>query len=612
MNRFTRKVLSGVAASVTLAAVANAQGARSGAWTLNAPEGDWYITGRDYSLQRFSPLKEITTANVAKLKAAWTFSTGTLRGHEGNPLVVGNVMYVNTSFPNIVYALDLAKPGAPQIWKYVPNQSPDAIPIACCDLVNRGTAYHPSGKIFINALQGELIALDAKTGKELWKAKHPDHSDAGPEAIGYKQGATITVAPIVIKDLVITGISGGEFGVRGRLSAFDVNSGQHKWTMYSTGPDKEVGIEGDANANYASHKGKDLGVSTWQGDEWKRGGGTTWGWYSYDPELDNLYYSVGNPGTWNPDQRPGDNKWSMTIFARKPETGKVVWAYQMTPHDEWDYDGVNENVLFESGGKKLLAHFDRNGIGYTIDRTNGKVIVANAYGPINWAVSKGTGTPVEGVVATGVPKKDPKYGTTSKKNTEGICPAAIGFKDQQPSAYSPVTGLFYVPTNNICMDYEGVEVKYSAGQPYVGAIVRMFPGPGGNRGRFIAWDPMTGTVKWEIKENLAAYGGAMATAGGLVFYGTMEGWLKAVDAKTGKELWKFKTPSGIIGNPMSYAGPDKKQYIAVYSGIGGWAGIGVAAGIGAEDPTAGLGALGAFGDAGQFSTQGGVLTVFSL
>src|SRR6476646_2167488 len=604
MNRFTRKVLSGVAAGLAFAAVANAQEARGGAWTRTAPEGDWQMPGRDYSLQRFSPLKQITTANVANLKAAWSFSLGTLRGQEGNPLVVGNVMYVHTSFPNIVYALDLSKPGAPQIWKYVPNQSPDAIPIACCDLVNRGTAYHPSGKIFINALQGELIALDAKTGKELWKAKHPDHSDAGPEAIGYKQGATITVAPIVIKDLVITGISGGEFGVRGRLSAFDVNSGQHKWTMYSTGPDKEVGIEGDANANYASHKGKDLGVSTWQGDEWKRGGGTTWGWYSYDPELDLFIYSVGNPGTWNPDQRPGDNKWSMTIFARKPDTGKVVWAYQMTPHYEFDYDAANENVLFESGGKKLLAHFDRNGFGYTLDRTNGKVLVAQPYGPVNWAKRVD--------LTTGVPEKDPKYGTTAKKNTEGICPAAIGFKDQQPSAYSPMTGLFYVPANHICMDYEGVEVKYTAGQPYVGAIVRMFPGPGGHRGNFIAWDPMKGKAVWQNKENLAAYGGALTTAGGLVFYGTMEGWLKALDQKTGKLLWKFKTPSGIIGNPMTYKAPDGSQNVAVYSGIGGWAGIGVAAGIGAEDPTAGLGALGAFGDAGQFSTQGGVMTVFGL
>ncbi|HEX7426756.1 MAG TPA: methanol/ethanol family PQQ-dependent dehydrogenase [Mycobacterium sp.] len=613
MNRITRRMLSGglVAGLTILAASAHAQ-ARSGKWTLNAPEGEWWMTGRDYSLQRFSPLAQINTSNVANLKAAWTFSTGTLRGHEGNPLVVGNVMYVHTSFPNNVYALDLSKEGAPQIWKYAPNQSPDAIPIACCDLVNRGTAYHPSGKIYIQLLQGELAAIDAKSGKELWKAKHPDHSNAGVEANGYKQGATMTNAPIVIGDIVIAGISGGEFGVRGRVSAFDANTGKHIWTAYSTGPDSEVMIEGDANPNYASHKGKDLGVSTWQGDEWKRGGGTTWGWYSYDPELNLLYYSVGNPGTWNPDQRPGDNKWSMSMFARNPQTGKAKWVYQMTPHDEWDYDGVNENVLFEKGGQKLLAHFDRNGIAYTVDRTNGKVVVANAFGPINWAKNAGTGTPVEGVVTTGVPVKDPKFGTSSKKNGEGICPAAIGFKDQQPSAYSPITGLFYVPANHICMDYEGVEVKYTAGQPYVGAIVRMFPGPGGNRGRFIAWDPMTGKQVWEIKENLAAYGGVLTTAGGVVFYGTMEGWLKAVDQKTGKVLWKFKTPSGIIGNPMTYKAPDGKQYVAVLSGIGGWAGIGVAAGIGAEDPTAGLGALGAFGDAGQFSTQGGVLTVFGL
>jgi alcohol dehydrogenase (cytochrome c) len=230
--------------------------------------------------------------------------------------------------------------------------------------------------------------------------------------------------------------------------------------------------------------------------------------------------------------------------------------------------------------------------------------VAQPYGPVNWAKRVD--------LTTGVPEKDPKYGTTSKKNTEGICPAAIGFKDQQPAAYSPITGLFYVPANHICMDYEGVEVKYTAGQPYVGAIVRMFPGPGGHRGNFIAWDPMKGKAVWSNKENLAAYGGALTTAGGVVFYGTMEGWLKALDQKTGKSLWQYKTPSGIIGNPMTYNGPDGQQYVAVLSGIGGWAGIGVAAGIGAEDPTAGLGALGAFGDAGNFSNQGGVLTVFAL
>src|SRR5437867_1429000 len=388
--------------------------------------------------------------------------------------------------------MDLTKPSPAHNWKYEPKQDSNVIPIACCDVVNRGVAY-ADGKIFFNQLDTHTVALDANTGKELWKIKQGD----------FKQGETITMAPLVIRDKVITGISGGEFGVRGFVTANDINTGKQIWRAYSTGPDAEVLIGKDFSSPYKSHQGRDLGVTTWKGEEWKHGGGTTWGWYSYDPELNLFYHSTGNPGAWNPDQRPGENKWSMTLFARNPDTGEAKWAYQMTPHDEWDYDGVNENVLVDLaiGGKpvKALVHFDRNGFGYTVDRTNGKVLVAEPFGPVNWA------SKID--LATGVPVRNPQYGTTSKKNTEGICPAAIGFKDQQPSAYSPQTKLFYVPTNNICMDYEGVEVKYLAGQPYVGAIVRMFPGPGGNRGRFIAWDPTVGKIKWSIKENLAAYGG---------------------------------------------------------------------------------------------------------
>jgi len=593
MNRLTRFTSWAVAGSLALSA--SAAFAQSDLVSMSKNPNQWVMPGRTYDLQRFSPLTQITTANVKNLHAAWTMSTGTLRGHEGNPLVVGNVMYVHTSFPNKVYALDLTKEGAPQLWQFTPDQPADVIPVACCDVVNRGLAYHPGlNRLYIQLLVGDLLALDAKTGKQVYRVKNAD----------YKKGETMTNAPIVIKDIVITGISGGEFGVRGRVTAYSANDGKEMWRAYSTGPDADVKITGVPNANYESMKGKDLGVSTWEGNEWQRGGGTTWGWYSYDPELNLMYYSSGNPGSWNPDQRPGDNKWSMTIFARNPETGEAKWVYQMTPHDAWDYDGVNENILFDKDGKKLLGHFDRNGFGYTVDRTNGKVLVANPYGPVNWA------TKID--LTTGRPVEDPSKRTNAKGNTAGICPAAIGFKDQQPAAYSPQTGLFYVPTNNICMDYEGVEVKYSAGQPYVGAIVRMFPGPGGHRGAFIAWDPMAGKKVWEIKENLAAYGGALTTAGGVVFYGTMEGWLKAVDAKTGTVLWKFKTPSGIIGSPMTYQGPDGRQYVAVLSGVGGWAGIGVAAGIGSEDPTAGLGALGAFGDAGNYTNQGGVLTVFAL
>jgi len=595
MNQLHRPIAIGALVAGSLALCTATAVAQDQLADMTKDANQWVMTGRTYDLQRYSPLTQINATNVKNLHAAWSFSTGTLRGHEGNPLVIGSIMYLHSSFPNKVYALDLSKPGAPQIWQYTPEQDANVIPIACCDVVNRGLAYHPSGKLYIELLQGDLLALDAKTGKKVFQVKSAD----------FHKGETMTNAPIVIKNVVIAGISGGEFGVRGRVTAFDAMDGHELWRAYSTGPDADVKLTAPANPAYPSMQGKDLGVSTWQGDEWQHGGGTTWGWYSYDPKLNLMYYSTGNPGTWNPDQRPGDNKWSMTIFARNPETGEAKWAYQMTPHDAWDYDGVNENVLVDSkDGKKLLVHFDRNGFGYTLDRTTGKVLVANAYGPVNWAKSID--------LTTGRPVEDASKRTTAKGNTEGICPAAIGFKDQQPSAYSPKTGWNYVPTNNICMDYEGVEVKYAAGQPYVGAIVRMFPGPGGNRGAFIAWDPTVGKIMWSDKEGLAAYGGALATAGDIVFYGTMEGWLKAVDAKTGKMLWEYKTPSGIIGNPMTYVGPDGKQYVAVLSGIGGWAGIGVAAGIGAEDPTAGLGALGAFGDAGSFSTQGGVLTVFSL
>jgi len=575
-----------VAPSFTLVACTSNTPSSSTSSTPSAASGEdkqWTMPNKNTSATRYSSLDEINTGNVKNLKVAWTFSTGVLRGHEGEPLVIDNTMYILTPFPNIVYALDLTKEGAPIKWKYVPKQDAAVIPVACCDTVARGLAIS-NGKIFMNQLDTHTVALDAATGKELWKVKQGD----------YKQGQTITSAPMVIKDKVISGISGGEFGVRGFVTANDVNSGAQVWRMYSTGPEAEVGFGGSE--------------ATWKGEEWKRGGGTTWGWYSYDPELNLFYYGTGNPGSWNPDQRPGDNKYSMTIFARNPDTGKAAWAYQKTPHDAWDYDGINENVLVDltikGQARKALVNFDRNGFAYVLDRKTGDLLLADPFVAVNWA--KGVD------LKTGRPIEDPEKRTSASKNTKDICPSAMGGKNQQPVSYSPRTNLFYVPTNNLCMDYEGVEVKYQAGQPYVGAIVVSKPGPGGNRGEFIAWDPTTGKKVWGIKEGLSNWGGALATGGDVVFYGTMEGWLKAVHAKTGEELWKFKTPSGIIGNPMTYVGPDGKQYVAILSGVGGWSGIGMTAELGVEDPTAGLGAVGAFGDLDQYSTQGGVLSVFAL
>jgi lanthanide-dependent methanol dehydrogenase len=565
------------------------------------PKG-WVMPAGDYANTRYSKLNQINASNVGKLQVAWTFSTGVLRGHEGGPLIVGNVMYVHTPFPNKVYAMDLSQEQK-IIWSYEPKQDPNVIPVMCCDTVNRGLAY-ADGKIFLHQADDKLVALNAKDGKVEWTAVNGDPS----------KGQTGTSAPLVVKDKVLVGTSGGEFGVQCSMTAYDLKSGKQAWKAYSEGPDDQIMFD-DKTTSLGKPVGKDSSIKTWQGDQWKIGGGCTWGWISYDPQLDLVYYGSGNPSTWNPKQRPGDNKWSMTIFARNPDTGVAKWVYQMTPHDEWDYDGVNEMILADEQingqPRKLLVHFDRNGLGYTLDRTNGELLVAQKYDPkVNWT----SGVDMD--------KNSPTYGrpkvldaaSTEKggedHNTKGICPAALGSKDEQPAAYSPDTQLFYVPTNHVCMDYEPFKVSYTAGQPYVGATLSMYPPPGEtNMGNFIAWDAKTGKIVWSNKEQFSVWSGALATAGGVVFYGTLEGYLKAVDAKTGKELYKFKTPSGIIGNVATYE-HGGKQYVAILSGVGGWAGIGLAAGL--TDPTAGLGAVGGYAALSNYTALGGTLTVFSL
>jgi lanthanide-dependent methanol dehydrogenase len=564
---------------------------------------DWVMPTGDYANQRYSQLKQITAQNVGRLQVAWTFSTGVLRGHEGGPLVIGNVMYVHGPFPNPVYALDLNN-DAKILWKYEPKQDPNVIPVMCCDTVNRGLAY-ADGKIFLNQADTTLVALNAKDGKVVWQVKNGDPA----------KGETGTSAPMVVKDKVLVGISGGEFGVQCHVTAYDLKTGKQAWRGYSEGPDDQLLVDPEKTTDLGKPIGKNSSLKTWEGDQWKIGGGCTWGWISYDPQLNLIYYGSGNPSTWNPKQRPGDNKWSMTIWARNPDTGMTKWVYQMTPHDEWDFDGVNEMILADQniGGaaRKILVHFDRNGFGYTLDRVTGELLVAEKYDPkVNWASkvdmdksSKTYGRPL--VVS--------RYSTEQNGqdvNSKGICPAALGTKDEQPAAFSPATGLFYVPTNHVCMDYEPFRVSYTAGQPYVGATLSMFPPPGeSHMGNFIAWDARTGKIVWSVKELFSVWSGALATAGGVVFYGTLEGYLKAVDAKTGKELYKFKTPSGIIGNVTTYE-HGGKQYIAVLSGVGGWAGIGLAAGL--TEPTEGLGAVGGYAALRNYTSLGGQLTVFAL
>jgi lanthanide-dependent methanol dehydrogenase len=570
---------------------------------LSQDAKQWVMPAGNYANTRHSELKQITAANVGGLRVAWTFSTGVLRGHEGAPLVIGDMMYLHGPFPNPVYALDLADENK-IVWRYEPVQDPTVIPVMCCDTVNRGLSYG-DGKIFLSQADTTLVALDAKTGKVVWSQKNGDPS----------KGETSTGAPHVIKDKVLVGISGGEFGVRGSVTAYDMKTGERVWRGYSMGPDSDMLIDPVKTTVLGKPVGANSSLSTWEGDQWKIGGGTTWGWYSYDPQLNLVYYGSGNPSTWNPKQRPGDNKWSMTVWARDVDTGAVRWVYQMTPHDEWDFDGVNEMILADQqiGGqtRKTLVHFDRNGLGYTLDRTNGELLVAQKFDPkVNWT----TGVDMDKNSPTyGRPAVVPQYSTEHNGedvNSKSICPAALGSKDEQPAAYSPETGLFYVPTNHVCMDYEPFKVNYAAGQPYVGATLSMFPPQGeSNMGNFIAWDAKTGKIVWSNKEQFSVWSGALSTAGGVVFYGTLEGYLKAVDAKTGKELFKFKTPSGIIGNVMTYENRGK-QYIAIMSGVGGWAGIGLAAGL--TNPTDGLGAVGGYAALKNYTALGGQLTVFAL
>jgi PQQ-dependent dehydrogenase (methanol/ethanol family) len=577
---------------------ASIQPGGSGATAEIPPEdGGWAMPAKDYASTRFSGLDEIRPGNVAGLKVAFTFSTGVNKGHEAAPLVVGPTMYVVTPYPNDLYALDLSKPGGPVKWKYSPKPAAASQGVACCGVVNRGAVYW-QGKVIFNTLDGQTVAVNADTGQEVWRTKLGDIA----------RGETITMAPLVVKGKVLVGDSGGEFGVRGWLQALDANSGKVVWKAYNTGPDPDVLIGPDFKPFYAMDRGKDLGVSTWPPDAWKRGGGTVWGWISYDSALNLIYYGTSNPGPWDADQRKGDNKWTAGVFARDPDTGAARWFYQLNPHDMHDYDAVNESILIDVpiGGqmRKVAARTERNGYVYLLDRMTGQVLSADPYGFVN--SSKGVDLKTGRLTVN--PEKLPQRG----KVVRDICPTASGSKDWNPSAFSPRTGLIYIPHTNICMDWESEPASYIAGTPYVGATVRMKPGPGGNRGVITAWDPVRRGVVWEIKEDLPVWSGALATAGDLVFYGTLDGWLKAADARTGKVLWQFKCASGIIAPPIAYRAPDGHEYIAILAGVGGWGGAIVKNDLDPRDPTAALGMVGVTADLKQKTTAGGVLYVFSL
>jgi lanthanide-dependent methanol dehydrogenase len=543
---------------------------------------NWAHPRGQYNNQGYSALSQINQNNVKDLKLAWTFSTGVNRGHEGAPLVIDGVMYVHTAFPNNIYALDLNN-DQKIIWSYFPKQDPSTQAVMCCDNVNRGLGFG-DGKIFLQQNNGVLVALNAKTGNLVWQVQVNDP----------KTGATNTNAPQIIKDKVLTGCAGGEFGVRCFMAAYYLNDGALAWKAYSTGSDAEVMIGADfnkANPQYSAlsvyedvnggnkqggsfkplpiEKVKinepELGTRTWLKpqavkDGWQHGGGAVTGYFSFDASTNLVYYGTGNPGVWNPDVRPGDNKWAASVFARDVDTGMTKWAMQTTPHDEWDYDATNEVILFENNKKTYATQINKNGFIYTWQADNGSLIAAEKVHPfVNWA------NKVD--LKTGVPSKNAEYSTHQDINMKAGCPSSMGAKGMSPAAYSPKTKLLYAPLYHTCMTYEPSETKYTAGQPWIGATLWKYTGPDGVLGGFAAFDLLKNKVAWYNKEKYLATSGVLATSGNLVFYSAGDRWFKVLDATSGKELWKFQSASPIVSNPFTYQHKGR-QLIAVMTGVG--------------------------------------------
>jgi PQQ-dependent dehydrogenase (methanol/ethanol family) len=463
--------------------------------------------------------------------------------------------------------------------------------------VNRGAVY-ADGKVVYNLLDGHTVAVHAETGQELWKVRVADLA----------RGETITMAPLVVGNRVLIGPSGGEYGIRGWLKALDLATGRVLWTARNVGPDSAV-LARPGTFKPFYDQGTELAQRSWPGDAWQRGGAPVWGWLSYDAELDLVYYGTGNPGPYNAEQRLGDNKWTSSVLARRPGDGALVWGYQFTPHDNWDYDANAENILAEltidGRRRKVLVHFDKNGFAYTLDRATGEVLVAKPFVDVNWA----TGVDL----ATGRPQVDStKLTGKSRGMVQRICPSLEGGKSPaSPASFSPKTGLFYVSTVNLCMDWQSSEAVYIPGTPYVGATIPYTPGPGGHLGAFVAWDAAAGRRVWEIKEKFPVWSGTLATAGDVAFYGTLDGWLKAADARTGRPLWKFKVGSGVVGAPITFRGADGKQYVAVYAGIGGdW--FLLSGDVRSDDPADIRPPADFAPDLARYTSQGGMLWIFAL
>jgi alcohol dehydrogenase (cytochrome c) len=543
-------MVSGLALAMAAGATSAKAGVSEADIAKDASTTNQIVTyGMGRGAQRFSPLKQINKKSVKMLSPAWAFSFGgeKQRGQESQPLVYDGVIYVTGSYSRM-YAID-AKTGT-EIWQY-DARLPEGI-MPCCDVVNRGAAIYED-MVYFGTLDAKIVALNRKTGKVVWKKKLGD----------YKAGYSTTAAPMIVKGKVITGVSGGEFGIVGKVEARDAKTGDLIWAR----PVIE-GHMGTLNGKPSTMTGK-LNA-TWPGDMWKWGGGATWLGGTYDEETDSIFFGTGNPAPWNSNLRPGDNLYAASRLAINPDNGEIKWHYQTTPWEGWDYDGVNELVPFDlkKDGKtiKAAATADRNGFFYVLDRTNGKLINATPFvKKISWATGIDLKTGRPNYVKENRPVTS--KGSKDKKSLFAV-PSFFGGKNWNPMAYSANTGLFYVPSNEWGMELWNEPITYKKGAAYMGAGFTIKPLFEDYIGSLKAIDPLTGEIKWEHKNYAPLWGGVMTTAGGLVFTGTPEGYLLALDETSGEVLWKFQTGSGIIGSPVTWE-QDGEQYIAVASGWGG-------------------------------------------
>jgi alcohol dehydrogenase (cytochrome c) len=499
--------------------------------------------------QRFSPLDKVNTKNVKDLVPVWAFSFGgeKQRGQESQALVYDGIVYITGSYSRI-FAIN-ARTGD-KVWEYAARLPEDILP--CCDVINRGAAIY-GDLVYFGTLDAKIVALDRKTGKVVWNKRIDD----------YKDGYSITAAPIVVKGKIITGNAGGEFGVVGKVRALDAKTGEVIWER----PTVE-GNMGMLNGKPSTMTG--TLNATWPGDMWKKGGGAPWNGVTYDPDVNLLYTGAGNPSPWNSHTRAGDNLYTASKLALNPDTGEIVWHYQTTPNDGWDFDSMTEFVPFdmEKDGKtvKAGASADKNGFFYVLDRTNGKLIKAFPFvEKISWA--KGIDDKGRPEYVPDVRPPDPSA-PGEKGKAVFVVPSFLGGKNWQPMAYSPNTGLFYVPANEWSMDMWNETATYKKGAMYLGAGFTIKPVFDDHIGALKAIDPKTGAVKWQQNNRAPLWGGVLTTHGGLVFTGTPEGYLKAFDANTGEELWKFQTGSGVVSSPITWE-MDGDQYIGVASGWGG-------------------------------------------